>query len=65
MQLFEEHIKRNLDDAPVVRPKDNSKFAQKARPHSSIIDSSETELDLNKENSLKHVQVYFLMIFAI
>ena len=57
IQLFEENIQRNLDAAPVVRQKDNSKIGQRARPFSSIIDGSEAELDLNKENSLKHVQV--------
>ena len=57
IQLFEENIQRNLDTAPVVRQKDNSKIGQRTRPYSSIINESEAELDLNKENSLKHVQV--------
>ena len=57
IQLFEENIQRNLDAAPVVRQKDNSKIGQRTRPYSSIINESEAELDLNKENSLKHVQV--------
>ena len=59
IQLFEENIQRNLDAAPVVRQKDNSKIGQRTRPYSSIINESEAELDLNKENSLKHVQVNF------
>ena len=57
IQLFEENIQRNLDAVPVVRQKDNSKITQRTRPFSSVIDSSESEFDLNKENSLKHVQV--------
>ena len=57
IKLFEENIQRNLDAAPVVRQKDNSKIGQRTRPYSSIINESEAELDLNKENSLKHVQV--------